>query len=375
MKKIIIAVIFCLTPAWVYAQQEEIPDIKSLEKEYSEAAVEKSAAAPVKAAQAAEIVPVIEPSIKKPALKDVDKPVVKSAAPVVKPAAPAAKPVAVRKRVPAPGPLAGPERRGLPSGFRPGSVTVLPKEERTAGGFKVLKIHTVVKGDTLWDLAMKYYKDPFMWGRIYNANFSSVANPDLIYPKDDIIIPDITELLIPYRKALPQTVQAAAEMNGDAYAGDDNGEDYVYTRSPAAKVTAASGEMPGLSARNVLSEEMPEDPKEWADGVRIVPDSWQGDGVVTAKLKNDDPFLEDGLSITGATLEVSMNVSGAFRPGDYLTIYIRGADAYDKAGNRLGREVQPAGLAEVLSVDNSMAKARVIDATTGISKGYIVKKK
>lgn len=361
MKIIIIAAIFCLTPVRAFAQQEEIPDVKTLEKEYSEAAGDKSTAAPVKTAQAAEIVPVIEPSVKKPASKGGDKP--------------AAKPAAGRNRVPAPAPSAGPVRGALPSGFRPGSLVVLPKEEKSTGGFKVLKMHTVVKGDTLWDLSMKYYKDPFMWGRIYNANFSSVADPDLIYPKADIIIPDITEILIPYRRALPRTVQAAAEMNGEEYPGEDEGEGYSYTSKPAARITAVSEEMPGVFASNMFSEEMPEDQKEWADGVRIVPDSWQQDGVITARVKNDDPFLEGGLSITGSTIEISLDKPGAFRPGDYAAIYIRGADAFDKAGNRLGREVQPVGLAEVLRVDGMVAKARVIDSTTGIYKGYIVKKK
>lgn len=367
MKKTMIAALFCLAPVWAFAQQEEIPDIKSLEKKYA-AAEGKSAAAPVKAVQAAEIVPVIEPSAKKPALKGADKPA----------ATPAAKPSAEQKKVRAPKPSAGTARSGLPPGFSPGSLIVLPKEERSTGGFKVLKRHKVEKGDTLWDLSRKYYKDPFMWGRIYNANFSSVANPDRIYPKDEIVIPDVTEILIPYRRALPRTVQAAAEMEAAASpaedGSEDDGDDYVFTPGPVAKKKAAPGGQPGYSASNMLSEEMPEDQKEWADGVRIVPDSWREDGVITAKLKNDDPFLEEGLSLAGETLEISMNEPGAFRPGDYLAVYLRGADTYDKAGNRLGREVQPAGLAEVLSVDGSVAKARVIDATTGISKGYVVKK-
>ena len=74
-------------------------------------------------------------------------------------------------------------------------------------------------------------------------------------------------------------------------------------------------------------------------------------------------------------IEISMYNTGAVRPGDYLTVYLVGRDAYDKAGRRLGRVLEPSGLAEVSSVSGSLVKARVIDSTTAISKGQIVKKK
>lgn len=49
--------------------------------------------------------------------------------------------------------------------------------------------HRVVTGDTLWDLAGSYLHDPFQWPRIYEANRSRIANPDLIYPDQDLVIP------------------------------------------------------------------------------------------------------------------------------------------------------------------------------------------
>ncbi len=49
--------------------------------------------------------------------------------------------------------------------------------------------HTVVKGDTLWDLAQTYYGNPFQWRRIWNANRSQVADPNLILPGWVLTIP------------------------------------------------------------------------------------------------------------------------------------------------------------------------------------------
>lgn len=49
--------------------------------------------------------------------------------------------------------------------------------------------HTVVHGDTLWDLAQRYYQNPFDWRRIWAANEAQVANPNLIMPGWVLTIP------------------------------------------------------------------------------------------------------------------------------------------------------------------------------------------
>jgi len=49
--------------------------------------------------------------------------------------------------------------------------------------------HTVVRNDTLWDLAQRYYSNPFEWRAIWESNRSVLDDPNLIYPNQVLTIP------------------------------------------------------------------------------------------------------------------------------------------------------------------------------------------
>ena len=51
--------------------------------------------------------------------------------------------------------------------------------------------HTVVRDDTLWDLAQRYYQNPFEWRVIWNANRDVVDDPNWIYPAEVLVIPGL----------------------------------------------------------------------------------------------------------------------------------------------------------------------------------------
>jgi hypothetical protein len=50
--------------------------------------------------------------------------------------------------------------------------------------------HVVKTGDTLWDIAKAYLKDPFRWPEVFQRNTDIVENPHWIYPGEVIRISD-----------------------------------------------------------------------------------------------------------------------------------------------------------------------------------------
>jgi len=51
--------------------------------------------------------------------------------------------------------------------------------------------YTVVRGDCLWSISKKedIYNDAYMWPRIFRANRDQIKDPDVIYPKQIFLIP------------------------------------------------------------------------------------------------------------------------------------------------------------------------------------------
>lgn len=340
--------------------------------EVKPAAEIKPAAEAVKPAAPKQAKAAVKKVAKKPvAVAAKPAPAVKKAAPKTLPAAkPAEKPAEPVK--PAVSPVQPPP---------PGTETFVEplRKPEAPAGFVVPKTHTVSGGDTLWDLSSKYYSDPFKWGRIYNANLGVVSNPDLIHPKSELVIPDLTEELRPAARqpvviGEGDTVKEADLTSAEVAQPAEQAPAYSAPR-PAAPAAAELKEALAAYNRNDLSEEMPEHQKEWSSRGKIVPESWSEDGVITARETGDDDSMEDSLSMSGAMVRVAMSGSVPVKRGDYLVIYMKGAAAFDDKGKKLGLEVQRAGTLEVVEADGGDVRARVIDSVTGIYKGYVVKKK
>lgn len=49
--------------------------------------------------------------------------------------------------------------------------------------------YTVVRGDCLWTIAGRFYGNPFLWPRIFDANRNQIRDPHWIFPSQVFVIP------------------------------------------------------------------------------------------------------------------------------------------------------------------------------------------
>lgn len=70
-----------------------------------------------------------------------------------------------------------------------GPVSGGPKPPASAPKPAPQRTHTVVKGDTLWGIAQRYYGNGTQWPRIYDANRSKIKDPHWIFPGQVFVIP------------------------------------------------------------------------------------------------------------------------------------------------------------------------------------------
>ena len=92
------------------------------------------------------------------------------------------------------------------------------------------EVHTVERGDTLWDLSQKYLGSPWYWPKVWSYNLE-IANPHWIYPGNNVrFFPAGEEVPSRVETGLgpaPMEMVAEAGEGADTEQGPASGEDLV----------------------------------------------------------------------------------------------------------------------------------------------------
>ena len=118
--------------------------------------------------------------------------------------------------------------------------------------------YVIRQGDTLWDIANAFYRDPFLWPLIWKSN-PSVNDPDRIYPGNSLAVPS----LAPVERAMNAPDEASPVQ-----------EKAVVEKAqsqPAAASPQAEAEAPSLfQKRASIIEGITPEPEQPAAGSRII---------------------------------------------------------------------------------------------------------
>ena len=82
-----------------------------------------------------------------------------------------------------------------------------------------VQVYTIQAGDTLWDLAQKFYGDPYLWPQLWEPN-TYIRDAHWIYPGDPLIVMPKPGEAAPVEAAPPPTGEAAIEVGEPVPTGE-----------------------------------------------------------------------------------------------------------------------------------------------------------
>lgn len=224
--------------------------------------------------------------------------------------------------------------------------------------------HTVVHANTLWDLAKHFYKDPFQWRRIYEANKADIKDPHWIYPNQVFIIPGFDTLV-----RVVKTGQKEPPVEAPPPPPVAPPPPPPPAPEPAPVAYNPSRVAGGIALPESLSTKLPEGMTTgFPSTVRfLMAPGWKPDGKVVAFAGRES------LAAEGDTLLVRLGAPLRLRRGLRFTVY-RPSAPTEADLDQKGLYMQKIGVVEaVKKVSDLEVRVLVLRAGGAVGVGDLVK--
>ncbi len=106
--------------------------------------------------------------------------------------------------------------------------------------------HIVVKGDTLWDISAKFFKDPWKWPEIWALNKQEIKDPHWIYP-GNVVYLDRRSGTLSVNEPVPVSDSSASTPTEPVIRSD------VVKLQPTARVVSQNSEAIPAIPLNIIS--------------------------------------------------------------------------------------------------------------------------
>jgi hypothetical protein len=226
------------------------------------------------------------------------------------------------------------------------------------------EVHVIERGDTLWDLAARFYGDPYLWPQLWEQN-RYILDAHWIYPGDPLVVGVDVEAV----ESLAELVEPAEPGVGEEGAGDGSG---ILTSGQAAGAPVPLGSESDIYCSGFID----------ADD-RLFPHSIIGSeyGVLVPRLDNtagvegDESYtqsLKEGL-MSGDIVYLDGGRAAGLEPGLLLSAVAPEELVRHPVNRRLvGRFYRLLGRVQVLSVQEDTAIAEIVHTCDPINVGALL---